>query len=261
MTYDQIAAETGLSRTGVFDICKRHVELGAQALHDNPGGRKKGEGRTLTRRQESLLKGLLVAHTPDELTLPEALWTRRAVGRLVEDRLGMHLAVRTLDSYLARWGFRTPRAARTSGSRVCAAVSQWLIDVYPGVAAKSKLEGGEIHWGAWQALTADDTRVPVIANPSSVPSLRSTAGRRPLSMISSVTNLGQQRWRTFAGALDAAILIDFLRRLIKGKRRKVFLIMSDMRVRHELPVAQWLAEHEDDIQTFDLPDDGSSRLA
>jgi uncharacterized protein YerC len=30
-TYDEIAAQTGLSRTGVFDICKRHEAAGAKA--------------------------------------------------------------------------------------------------------------------------------------------------------------------------------------------------------------------------------------
>ena len=39
-TYDEIAAQTGLSRTGVFDICKRHEATGAKALRDAPSGRK-----------------------------------------------------------------------------------------------------------------------------------------------------------------------------------------------------------------------------
>ena len=30
-TYDEIAVLTGLSRTGVFDICKRHEAAGAKA--------------------------------------------------------------------------------------------------------------------------------------------------------------------------------------------------------------------------------------
>lgn len=33
-TYDEIAEQTGLSRTGVFNICKRHQEVGAKALRD-----------------------------------------------------------------------------------------------------------------------------------------------------------------------------------------------------------------------------------
>ncbi|MFN7477289.1 MAG: IS630 family transposase, partial [Burkholderiales bacterium] len=44
-TYDEIATLTGLSRTGVFDICKRHATSGSSALHDAAGGRKLGEQR------------------------------------------------------------------------------------------------------------------------------------------------------------------------------------------------------------------------
>ncbi len=40
--------------------------------------------------------------------------------------------------------------------------------------------------------------------------------RHGLSVISTVTNKGQMRWKIFAGALNADILIDFLRRLVKG---------------------------------------------
>ena len=41
--------------------------------------------------------------------------------------------------------------------------------------------------------------------------------RHNLSVISTVTNKGQMRWRIFDGALNTTILIDFLRRLIKGQ--------------------------------------------
>jgi transposase len=40
LTYEEIAAQNGLSRTGVLDICKRHEAGGAKALKDAPGGRK-----------------------------------------------------------------------------------------------------------------------------------------------------------------------------------------------------------------------------
>ncbi|KVQ37958.1 hypothetical protein WK00_01795 [Burkholderia ubonensis] len=33
-TYDEVSRSTGLSRTGVFDICKWHEEHGAKALHE-----------------------------------------------------------------------------------------------------------------------------------------------------------------------------------------------------------------------------------
>ena len=58
-TYDEIAALTGLSRTGVFSICKRHEALGAKALHDTIGGRKVGEKRLLDATQEAQVRKLI----------------------------------------------------------------------------------------------------------------------------------------------------------------------------------------------------------
>lgn len=49
LTYEEIAAQTGLSRTGVFDICRRYARGGAKALQDAIGGRQVGEGRCLSK--------------------------------------------------------------------------------------------------------------------------------------------------------------------------------------------------------------------
>ena len=91
-TYDEIAAQTGLSRTGVFDICKRHQASGAKALRDAPGGRKLGEGRRLDTAQEAAVRKMLVDKTPDQLKMPYALWSRAAVGELIEQLFGIRTA-------------------------------------------------------------------------------------------------------------------------------------------------------------------------
>ena len=94
-TYEEIAVLTGLSRTGVFNICKRHEALGAKALHDTIGGRKFGENRLLDADQEALVRKLIADKTPDQLKMPYALWTRAAVAQLIEQRFGIRLQERT----------------------------------------------------------------------------------------------------------------------------------------------------------------------
>jgi transposase len=83
--------------------------------------------------------------------------------------------------------------------------------------------------------------------------IRVNSKRHGLSVISTVTNKGQMRWRIFDGALNTSMLIDFLRRLIKGASKKVFLILDNLRVHHAKPVNAWLAEHADAIEAFYLP--------
>ena len=77
--------------------------------------------------------------------------------------------------------------------------------------------------------------------------------RHGLSVISTATNKGEMRWRIFDGALNASIMVDFMKRLIKGAGRKIYLILDNLRVHHSKPVKAWLAEHKDEIEVFYLP--------
>ncbi len=252
-TYDEIAEQAGLSRTGVFNICKRHAAGGAKALHDAPGGNKLGERRLLSAEQESAVCKLIADKTPDQLKMPYALWSRTAVGELIEQRYGIRLAVRTVGLYLSRWGFTPQKPLRRAYEPSPAAVKKWLGEQYPEIEARARAEGAEIHWGDETGLRSDDVRRRSDAPQGQTPVVRVDNERHGLPVISTVTNKGTMRWKMFDGALNSAILIDFLKRLVKGADRKVYLILDNLRVHHGKPVKEWLARHQDDIEVFCLP--------
>ena len=252
-TYDEIAVLTGLSRTGVFDICKRHEAAGAKALRDAPGGRAVGDGRRLSAAQEAEVRKLITDRTPDQLKMPYALWTRAAVAQLIEQRFGIRLAVRTMGLYLQRWGFTPQKPMKKAYEQSPVAVKKWHEEQYPMIAARAKLEGAEIHWGDETGLRSDDVRGRSYAPQGCTPVVRVNNKRHGLSVISTVTNKGQMRWKIFDGALNSDILIDFMRRLIRDAGRKVYLILDNLRVHHSKPVKAWLAEHQHEIEVFYLP--------
>ncbi len=131
-------------------------------------------------------------------------------------------------------------------------VKKWLDEDYPVIAARAKAEGAEIHWGDESGLRSEDVRGRGFAPKGQTPVIRVNCKHHGLSVISTVSNKGQMRWRIFDGALNANILIDFLRRLIKGASKKPFLILDNLRVHHAKPVKTWLAEHTDAIKVFYL---------
>jgi hypothetical protein len=84
-------------------------------------------------------------------------------------------------------------------------------------------------------LRSDDVRGRSYAPGGETPVVRVNSKRHGLSVISTVTNKGQMRWKAFDGALNSDILIDFLGRLIKDAGRKIYLILDNLRVHHSKP--------------------------
>ena len=253
LTYDAIAAQVGLSRTGVFNICRRFAEQGRAGLASRPRGPAPGTGRFLAPRQEAQIRALITQHTPDELGLPFALWSRAAVRMLIERDFGIRLAVRTIGTYLARWGFTVQKPLRRAYEPNPAAVRRWLRRDYPAIVAQARAEKGTIFWADETGLRSDDVRGRSFAPRGRTPVVRPCHKRARLGLISALTSKGEVRWMVLDGAVTTPRLIRFLGRLIQEAPGKVFLIWDNLPVHRAQAVRDWLAARQDKIEVFRLP--------
>jgi transposase len=248
------AAAVGVNRHSVGLWVAAVARSGEKALVSGRPGRRADEQKALSPEQEIRIRRLITKNCPDQLDLPFALWTREAVGRLIERETGVRLSSRTtISDYLRDWHFTPQRPRKRATERREAAVQTWLDRDYPAIAARAKAEGAEIHWGDETGVSnqanygrsfAPEGQTPVIPRP----------GRRfTFSMISSVTNLGTLRFMIYKGALNALIFLSFLRRLIKDAPRKVFLIVDNLPVHRAEAVTAWLEANRERIEVFYLP--------
>lgn len=72
-------------------------------------------------------------------------------------------------------------------------------------------------------------------------------------MISTVSNLGKVSFMIYAGMMNADVFIEFLTRLIKEKRKKIFLIVDNLKVHHAKKDKAWVEKNSDRIELFYLP--------
>jgi transposase len=187
-TYDAIAEETGLSRTGMFDICQRHAREGAKGLKDKQGERKVGEHRALSAEQEAEIRKLITDKTPDQLKLGFALWNRQADGMLIQGCQYIRLTLQGVGEYLARWGFTPQKPLKRAYEQRPETIQAWLNDAYPEIAQRAKAEGAEIHWGDETGLRSNDVRSRSYAPAGKTPEIQVTNRREGLSVMSTVTN-------------------------------------------------------------------------
>lgn len=142
-----IAAILGVCEETVSRWCSKYEEGGPEALPGARTGRPLGSGRLLREEQEQQLQHLMDTKTPQELQIPSALWTRAAVGDLIEQQTGQRLPIRTVGAYLNRWGYTPQKPVRKSYRQDAEAVAEWLATTYPEIEKRAAAEDGEIHWG------------------------------------------------------------------------------------------------------------------
>ena len=67
-------------------------------------------------------------------------------------------------------------------------------------------------------------------------------------MISAVSSQGNVRFMVYQDTMNQQRLIRFMERLIHSSKRKVFLILDNLKVHHGKLVSAWLKKHTDKIE-------------
>lgn len=249
----EVADAIGVNRRFVGEWVLAFEASGEAALAGGRRGRRPGEQKALNRRQEAMIRRLIVSRCPDQLKLPFALWTREAVGQVIAQRTGITLSLTAIGSYLAAWGMTPQKPIRRATERDEAAIQTWMEQDYPALVKRAKKQKAEIHWADETGISNQANYGRSFAPEGETPVIPRPAKRFTQSMISSVTNQGKLRFMIYDGALNTAIFLMFLRRLIKDTDRKLFVIVDNLRVHRAKVVTAWATENADRIELFYLP--------
>lgn len=73
------------------------------------------------------------------------------------------------------------------------------------------------------------------------------------NMISAVSNRGDMRFMIFEGAMNVDVFKDFLTRLDREIKSKIFLIVDNLKVHHARCLTEWLESRRATLELFYLP--------
>jgi transposase len=249
----EIEEAVSLSRTAVCKALKTYREGGWKALRGKKRGTLKGQNRHLTSDQERRIKAKIIDRRPEQLKLDFALWTRGAVRQLILLECEIDMPIRTVGEYLKRWGFTPQKPVKFAYERQPEKVKEWMDNTFPEIREKAHKEKGEIYWGDETGLRAGDIRGKGYAPRGETPVTNATAKYENLSMISAITNKGRVHWMIVDGTVNSERFIEFLDGLRRDSRKKIFLILDNLRVHHSKPVQEWLEKWATRIEVYFLP--------
>ena len=155
-TEADVADLLGVSRETVSRWWTAYASGGLDAIPSERTGRPVGSGRTLSEDQARHLQRQIDDHSPGDLDIPAALWTRKAVRDLIRKQYGIDMPVRTVGEYLKRWGDTAKVPRRHAKDQDPEEIRAWLDVTYPAIEERAAREDAEIHWCDETGAVADE---------------------------------------------------------------------------------------------------------
>lgn len=228
----------------------------AAGLPSLPGGRTGrplGSGCFLSEQQANRIKECIDNHSPENLGIAHALWTRRAVRDLVNKEFQIDLTERTVGQYLRRWGYTSKKPARHSRKQDPDEVRQWLEETYPAIEVLAARDNAEILWTDEVGVAADHHPGCGYARCGERATMEVPKPHIRVNQITAISNEGTVRLMTYKGSLNAVVFLVFLKKLIEAATRKIVLIADRLQAHKTPEVLAWVESHKDKIEVFYLP--------
>jgi len=240
----------GLSRACIYDWLAKYRHGGWDSLRaDKRGGRpRKIDGKVI-----KWIYKTVTMKNPLQLKFQFALWTRKMIAQLIWERFHIRLSDTSVGRLLAQLGLSVQRPLWRAYQQDPERVKQWLNVEYPRIRRKARQERAEIFFADEAGVRSDFHSGTTWAIKGETPVLKTTGQRFGMNMISAVSAQGALRFMVVKGKVDGTAFLSFLKRLMVGTNRKVFLIVDGHPVHKSVCVKKYVKSLHGQLRLFYLP--------
>ena len=220
---ETVSRALGINRSSIYSWLAQYRRGGWGALKAKPlfGRPPKLDGKKLKWVYH------VVTESPLQMKFEYALWTREMVAVVIKRKFNIVLSPASVGRLLAQLGITCQKPLHRALERDEALVQQWLKKEYPRIKALAKRENAEIYFGDAAHMRSDHHSGRTWGKKGETPIVASTGARYGMSLISAITARGHMRFMIKEkGGVNADVFIEFLKRLMVGAKKKIFLIVD-----------------------------------
>lgn len=249
-TPDEVTEMLGVSRSAVFGWLARYRAGGWDALDARKRG---GRPRKLTGSQMRWIYRTVTGKNPLQLNFPFALWTLDMVKRIIRRQMGVTLSRSSIGRLMDQLGLSAQRPLWRAYQQNPKVVAKWLREDYPLICKEAKARGAYIFFGDEAGVRSDGHSGTTWAPRGKTPIVSTTGARFGMNLISAVSRTGQMHFAVVEGRVTAEVFVEYLRRLIHGRRRPIFLIVDGHPTHKSAMVRRFVETVQDRLQLRFLP--------
>jgi transposase len=200
-----------------------------------------GRPRTLTGAQERQVRRWINGKNPRQYGVDFGLWTRQIVRELIVQRFDVRLSLASIGAILARQGLTPQKPLQRAYQRDPAAIARWQRDTYPAIVRTAKRERAEIYFWDESGFRADAVQGTTWGAKGQTPVVSVPGQRQSISAASAVSAKGAFWFATYRGGLNGELFVTLLRRMMRGRRRPLHLILDGLPAHKTKAVTQYVA--------------------
>jgi transposase len=190
---------------------------------------------------------------PRQLKFPYALWTRAIISTVIAERFGVKLSLKSVGRLLAQLGLSVQRPLHRAFEQDATLVSRWLKTEFPAIIESAKKCGASVFFGDEAGVRSDYHSGTTWAPIGQTPVVRTTGKRFGCNMISAVSAKGELRFMITRSGVNAGVFIEFLRRLLYGAKRPIFLIVDGHPTHRAKKTKAFVESTEGKLRLITLP--------
>ena len=246
-----VAQALGINRTTIYDWLAKYRRGGWGALKAKP---VPGRPPKLSGHAIKWIYDTVTQKSPLQLKFEFALWTREMIAKLIVDKFGVKLSASSVGRLLAQLGLTCQKPLHRALEQDDALVRQWLKKEYPKIKALAAQEKADIYFGDAAHIRSDHHAGRTWGKKGETPIVLSTGQRRGMSMISAITSRGHLRFMVLEdGSVNADTFIEFIKRLLVGVKRKIFLIVDGGSAHRAKKTKAFVESLQGKLRLFFLP--------
>jgi transposase len=245
-----VAEILGVSRASVFAWQRKYRESGLAALSTKFAS---GRPTVLSDQEMMRLRSLIVGRDPRQYSFGMALWTRKLVRQLIDQRFGRDLSFPTVGRILKKLGLSPQRPLYRAYQQNPDLVRAWKAETYPTIRARAAEAGATIYFADEASIRTDHHAGTTWAPVGQTPVVVATGERKSVNMVSAVSPRGDFCFEVFNGRMNAARFIEFCQKLLHDDGGIVFLIVDGASAHKAKKVKKYADSTEGRLSIFYLP--------